>query len=121
GPQSDLLFSTNRATATAVTNNIVDSSTTVASIQFVNSNNTFHTTFIPSNTVLTISKTGTGNALLAGGIDAGTNQTSSVNAVISGSNGLLVVSAPNAYLSASQGGNSAGNAVGAQRATLDLS
>jgi hypothetical protein len=96
---------------------IVDSDTTIASLQFGNTNG-FHTMQIAAGATLTVvgSTGANGYALFAGtASDNGSNQT--LNAVITGSGGALAVSNSAASVNFGQGA-----AVPfAQRATLDMS
>lgn len=129
GPANDVLF-TNLGTvgAIALTNNFVDASYAglggvIKSLQFANTSNLFHSTFIAPGQTLTISNNFVGRALLAGtGADNGTNASASVTAAITGADGELDVIAPNGFFSVSQGSATGGaTSPGAHRPTLDLS
>jgi hypothetical protein len=130
GAANDLLF-TNLGTVGTVslTNNIVDATYAglggvIKSLQFANTNNAYHRTFIADGQTLTISNAVTGKALMAGTLtDCGTNANASVTAGITGTNGELDIIAPNGFISASQGGDqgSTVTTISGQRGVLDLS
>jgi hypothetical protein len=128
GAANDLIF-TNLGTVGTVslTNNIVDATYAglggvIKSLQFANTNNAYHRTFIADGQTLMISNAVTGKALMAGTLtDCGTNANASVTAGITGANGELDIFAPNGFISASQGGNSSANTISAQQGILNLS
>ena len=94
-------------------NNIVDSTTTIGSLQYGNTNNN-HTTFINSGITLNVTNTG---GLFVGTPGAGAPTTQLVNATVTGQ-GVLVVTNRTANLVVNQGDVSL---TGTQRAMLDLS
>jgi hypothetical protein len=128
-PDNDILFTNLGAVGTiSLSNNLVDAAFTglggvIRSLQFANTSNLYHTTFIAPGQTLVISNNTTGRVLLAGtGADNGTNAAAAVTAAITGANGELDLIAPNGFFSVSQG-SATGSVTtpGAHRPTLDLS
>jgi len=105
-------FLNNGAIGNAVSNinNVVDSSTTISSLQYGNTAGS-HTTLIASGQTLTV----TGNVTVSTGTDNGSGQT--VFATLTGPNGALVVNNTAAVIAIYQGAGTSGS----QRATLDMS
>jgi len=112
GPANNLLFTNTAVSASAsVTNNIVDASVTVVSLQYANNATSpnYHVTLIKNGQTATVT-----NGLMVGtGTDAGAN--GAVNAIVTGTGGTLTVSGGN--LSVAQGSGSDGSHL----ATLNLS
>jgi pectin methylesterase-like acyl-CoA thioesterase len=107
----DVKFFNPGATGTvSIVNNVVDGSSTIASLQFGNTNN-FHTTLIPAGQTLTVA----GGLQVGTGTDQSTSQ--SVFTTVTGA-GSLAVNNPAANLLIGQG-NTAGSSA-TLKATLDL-
>jgi hypothetical protein len=113
GPGSLVVFTNLAPVTTRTVNNIVDNSSSIASLQYANNavstSPNYHVTQINDGQTLTVT-----NGLFVGTAnDAGGGQV--VNAVITGANGTLVLS--NGIFSVTQGSTTAG----AHQSTLDLS
>jgi autotransporter-associated beta strand protein len=117
-PSNDVLFVDLGAVATAgQTNNLVDSSVTVGSLTYGQTNN-FHTTLIAPGVTLTVGgnakglSTGTGTDPIDGQL---------TTAAIAGSGATLAVTNKAASINIGQAHSTVNNAVAQSQATLDLS
>jgi autotransporter-associated beta strand protein len=122
-PSNDVIFINLGATNAGTVDNVVDSSLTIGSLTY-GQTNLFHKTLIPSGVTLTVG--GTANGLVAGtGTDGGTSPTSASGYVtsnsITGAGGTLSITNRNANVSVSESHNTSDNLVSQAQAALDLS
>jgi hypothetical protein len=117
-PSNDVQFVDLGAAGTAgLVDNVVDTTTTIGSLTYGQTNN-FHTTLIPPGVTLTIG--GTANGLVTGtGTDVGDGLL--VTAGITGAGGAVTFTNRNAIINIGQGHTTTGNAISHAQATLDLS
>lgn len=122
-PSNDVIFIDLGATSAGTVDNVVDSSLTIGSLTY-GQTNFIHKTLIPSGVTLTVG--GTANGLVAGtGTDGGTSTSSSYGYVtsnsITGAGGTLSITNRNANVFVSESHNTADNLVSLAQAALDLS
>jgi hypothetical protein len=91
GPGYSATFATPGSTTTLVTNNIVDTNFTIASLFYQTNNNGYNTTYVPPGVTLTISNytTATGTEVLQTGVDTVFNK--QVTNTITGAGGVFQI------------------------------
>ena len=112
-----LFYDPGAVSAISNLNNVVDSSTTILSLQYGNTNN-FHTTRINPGVTLTVSNPAAGNLVFVG-TGTGFNASQTVTATVTGAGGALAVAGPHSgsVMQIQQGAVNAGSHV----ASLDRS